>query len=209
MCPKCYFGRYKLSPVEWSDLLREHLKSYPVRWTGDGLEQLVYTFEPKSIRRGEYFLKDGQVSRHLALVVRGCLRLYVLDDGEDRSVFFFPEKYFCADSRSFLTGKPARCFIQAIEDCELLTLSFEKIHQLTTAHSDVAECSRIVTEKLLLSAENRVMLLLRSNPESRYKFMLEEFGGLVNRIPQKYLASYLGITPVSLSRIRNRLAHSA
>lgn len=188
------------------DFIRQHLRHYPVQWTEEGLEAVVSAFEGRTLQKGDLLLKDGQVCRSLALVVKGCLRLYILDEGEEKSIFFFVENYFCADSRSFLSEKPARCFIDALEDCELLTITLEKIRDLGKRYPDVERCNRMLLEKLLISAENRLMLHVLKNPEQRYQRLLDDFGGLVNRIPQKYLASYLGITPVSLSRIRARVA---
>jgi len=190
------------------EFIRQYMRSLAVPWTEDGLEELVYAFETKTLAAGDFFLKEGQVCRSIALVHKGCLRLYTIDDGEEKSLFFFPERYFCADSRSYLSGKPARCFIDALEECELLTLSGEKVRELGQKYRDVETCNRALLAKLLVSAENRVMLHVLSNPEARYKRLLEDFGSLVNRVPQKYLASFLGITPVSLSRIRARMAQA-
>lgn len=188
------------------DLVRQYLRTFPVNWSKDGLDELVHSFEQRTLDKGQFLLKDGQTCRHISFVVQGCLRFYLLDEGEERSIFFFPEGNFCSDSRSFLTQKPARCFIEALEDCQLLIISKDRIAELVKKHTDVADCYRLVVEKLLISSEGRIIVHVLSNPETRYKRLMEDFGNLVNRVPQKYLASYLGITPVSLSRIRARVA---
>lgn len=191
------------------DELKGYLRRFPVPWTEDGLDELAYSFEHEKLSKGAFFVQDGQVCRNFALVTKGCLRYYILDEGDEKSAFFFPENYFAADFRSFLSGKPARCFIDALEDSELLTVSVHKIRELGQKHRDVETCARTVVEKLLVSCENRLLLHLLSNPEARYKRLMDDFGDLVNRVPQKHLASFLGITPVSLSRIRARMLQSS
>jgi hypothetical protein len=130
----------------------------------------------------------------------------MIDDGDEKSLFFFFENHFCSDSRSFLTRQPAQCYIDALEDCALYTLSHDQVQALGKQYRDVADCHRLVLEKLLIVGENRIMMHVLTRPEERYKRLLSDFGDMIGRLPQKYLASYLGVTPVSLSRIRSRVA---
>ena len=188
--------------------LREFLRSFPVEWTEDSLNELIDSFEEEHLNKGEHFLREGQVCRKIAFVARGCLRWYLIDDDQEKSVFFFVENTLGSDSGSFIKQMPARCYIDALEDSHLLTITLDKVRALSNKHIEVARCHRMVVEALLVTTEIRLMLYLRSNPEERYKGLLENFGDLVNRVPLKHLASYLGITPVSLSRIRARVAAS-
>lgn len=169
-------------------------------------EELMRAISFREIAPGTVLLSEGEVATKLFFVIRGCLRTYFIkEDGKEITAEFFIEDQIVASFESATTGTPSRAYIEAIEysivgSIPLKTL--EVIHSKSTVMRD--GFSRFLMKRLVYYMERCASYIL-DNPEKRYLNLLEDSPELVARLPKQYIASYLGITPVSLSRIRSRL----
>jgi CRP-like cAMP-binding protein len=169
-------------------------------------------FEPhifhKKVKKRENLLKEGQICSEICFILRGGFRQYHLIDGEEKTTFFSFENDFACNYESFLTRKPSDVTIEALEDCEVLYFSNETINRLYRLYPKYEVFARLIAETVYLCAMERLKTFLLNSPEERYrKFLTQPESTLIlERVPQHYIASYLGITPVSLSRIRSRLS---
>jgi CRP-like cAMP-binding protein len=164
----------------------------------------------RKYKKKDILLKEGQVSTSIGFVTKGSFRQYYLIDGEEKTTFFFFENSFVCDYDSFLTERPCDHNIEALEDCEILYFNREIIYQLYRIYPKFETFGRLIAENVFLCTKERLSHFLLRNPESRYLRFLQSYESeiILQRVPQHYIASYLGITSVSLSRIRARLAAS-
>ncbi len=170
--------------------------------TWELLEPHIYE---KSLKKQEYFAEKGKIAKDLAYVVNGNMRHYYMRDGEEKTTYFYFENHFVAAYASCITHSPSQLTIQALTDCDLLVFPYAIMKQLYEQSHTWERFGRLLSEYLVIGLEERMTGLLMLSPEERYKNLLEgNKGKILERIPQHYIASYLGITPVSLSRIRNR-----
>lgn len=158
----------------------------------------------KSFKKGSILLKEGQLSRDSYFVVKGCIRCYYIVDGEERTTAFYSESESLTPP-SALNNKPSEYYISCLEDSVLSTGDAEPSEELFRQFPKLEKLCRILSEDL--HSKNQIAFdnFKISNPEQRYLHLLETRPDLFQRIPQYHLASYLGITPQSLSRMRNRL----
>ena len=156
----------------------------------------------KKLRRKEYFLKQGQVCRHLGLIIKGYVRLFYLVDGEEVTKDFNFENWICGSYASFSTKQPSRFNIIAMEDCELYLIGREDLYRLFDLYPNIQKMGRLQIEKMFIYKELRESSFLLDSAEERYRNLAEQYPGILQRVPLKYLAYYMGITPETISRIR-------
>jgi CRP/FNR family transcriptional regulator, anaerobic regulatory protein len=159
----------------------------------------------KKLKRKELLLREGEVCRHAYFINTGCIRYFYTIEGEQHTMQFFFENGWYTDYESFLSGSPSRQNIEALEKCELLMLSREDLNQLYVEVPKFERFGRLVAENAFLGLHKRNIMLSNFKPEERYLQLLQERPKVMERIPQHYIASYLGIKPESLSRIRKRI----
>jgi CRP-like cAMP-binding protein len=163
-------------------------------------------FIPKKIRKRQFLLQEGGVCKYLAFISKGCLRSYSVDDkGEEHIVQFAIENWWISDQKSFLTNQPATYSIDALEDSELLLIDKTSQDKLCIAVPKCEHYFRLLLERNNSSIFNRITNLISASAEDRYLKFLNDYPEIVQRVPQSQIASYLGITPQSLSRIRKEL----
>ncbi|MFK8005403.1 MAG: Crp/Fnr family transcriptional regulator [Saprospiraceae bacterium] len=150
-------------------------------------------------------LKIGEIAREVYFINKGCARLFYDKDGEEITGFFFLENMMLGGFESMLTRQPSQQGIETLEPCELVILPFLQFEDL---HEKIPRLN-IFTRKFLAErfvfAQKVVASLILDSPEERYLRLFQRQPELLNRVPQHMLATYLGITPVSLSRIRKRI----
>lgn len=157
------------------------------------------------LKKGEFLLKAGEVCNHVTFINKGLFRSYMEIDGEEVTTNFAFEGNYVTEYISFVTRQPTTEFIVAMEDGELLQVRYEDL-QATYAKAQVWErFGRLIAEYILTFVSTRNKSLLFKSPEERYLALMKERPKVMERVPQQYIASYLGIQPESLSRIRKRL----
>ena len=158
--------------------------------------------EIKSYKAGDLFLNAGKVSNTLAFITKGFFRKYYIKNGNDINFWFYSENQFLVAYQSFLERVPTNFYIEAIEDSEILTISYETVQEIYTISEEFQKLGRLICEKMYIAHHNRIENLLFNDATTRYKNLIKNHPLLIQRLPQYHLASYLGIKPQSLSRIR-------
>ncbi len=167
-------------------------------------------FTARKLRKRQFLLQEGEVCRCISYVTRGCLRIYTVDaKGEEHLIQFAVEDWWASDLQSFLTGEPGAYNIDALEDTQLLMLDRDAREQLLVAVPKMERFFRLLIEANHVATNRRIACALGATAEERYLDFVKTYPALVQRIPQKHIASYLGITPQSLSRIRKDLTRTA
>jgi CRP-like cAMP-binding protein len=170
-------------------------------------EEVVHKlFRKKILSKGEYLLEAGNVCRYVAFIETGLVRYYVMDEKEEKTNYFNKEGDFVCDYMSFLPQTASFVSIQALEDSTLYVINHT---DLQTFYRDVEHgerFGRLGIEYVFVQAINQIRSLYTEPPEVRYQKFIANYPDIGQRIPQYYIASYVGVKPQSLSRIRNRMA---
>lgn len=169
----------------------------------DKLQQLI-PYEEMTAQRREVLLPAGAVADKVFLIQNGILRESFVEDGKDVTVQFFFEGQAVASIESFWEGKPSEVSIEAVEPAVLKVFKKADIQAYLEQHPETAPMIAKFAYSRMINYYHLFLSRIKDSPEKRYQLLLEEHPEMVARIPQHYLASYLGITPVSLSRIRAR-----
>jgi len=164
-------------------------------------------FLPKKLRKKLYLLQEGDVCKYTTFVEKGILRTYTVDEkGAEHILQFSLEGWWVADLYSFLTGEPSLYNIEALEDCELLLITKPSWDILLQKVPPFERYFRILIQNNLIATQRRLMESMSENAEEKYTKLLNTFPGCIQRVPQHMIASYLGITRETLSRIRSQRA---
>ncbi len=164
-------------------------------------------FIPKKLRKKQYLLQQDDVCKYTAFVEKGVLKSYTVDDkGVEHIIQFAPEGWWIADLYSFLTGEPSTYNIDALEDSELLLISKTSQETLLQKVPKFERYFRILTQNSLIAMQRRLVGSLSQTAEEKYIKLTNNYPDIVQRVPQHMIASYLGITPETLSRIRKQIA---
>lgn len=190
------------------ELYQNIIKQFPYL-TLDKFSEITAKSELKMLEEGEIFVKTGDKNRSVAYIIQGLMRNYTISpDGQEVTVHFAAEMQAIAPYSSVFLGTPATETTQALEPSILLVLDFFEVKQMAQHDPIVLKLYADMLEKTMVNAIQRIEDFTQKNPEQRYQRVLDDQAYLIDRAPLKYLASYLGITPVSLSRIRKRLSKS-
>lgn len=169
------------------------------------IASLIQAVDKKLFLKNDLIFSEGKVSNEIFFVVKGCVRLYYNVDGLDKTAFFYTEGQFICAGESYTFGTPAKENYQAVESTELFVLSKSSIDFLLASSRKFEVIARIATENELILCQNIIASFVTKTPEERYINLLETQGKLFQRVPQQYIASYLGVTPETLSRIKTRV----
>ncbi len=169
-----------------------------------GLAELTSKFKSNKVNKGETLLTHGQICDKIYFVTKGCFRLYYISDGVEITVWFSFEDNSAIELSSFLSGAPTEYFIEAIEDSEYLSLTKSELLKLYVSYPELESIVRCFWEDVILSLLQRFTALQKDSAEDRYCNLINQ-DNYLQRVPQKYLASYIGVTPTSLSRIKRNL----
>lgn len=161
-------------------------------------------FKPKTLHKGDFFLKTGRYSDKLGFVQTGIVREFIYMDGKEVTKWVSTKGYFVVDLASFVFNQPARWNIQALTDCELFVIEIADYQKLGQLVSQWAELEKLFIAKCFTVLEDRVLQHLCLSAEERYEQLFNFNKELFNQVPLQYLASMLGMTPETFSRIRKK-----
>lgn len=194
------------SPLELAQY-RASLKKF-VEFTENEWQLFTSHLYRKSIKKKELFVSGDKICNEIGFILSGSFRFYFVRDGVEISSYFCFNNELISSYRSFLQRIPGSITIEAMEDATLICFSHASLRTLL-ADENIAfkmeHFGRTIAEYLICCYEERVFSFVTQTPEERYKQLLEQQPKFLQLIPQRYLANYLGITPVSLSRIRKRI----
>jgi CRP-like cAMP-binding protein len=160
----------------------------------------------KKIRRRQYLLQEGDVCRHYNFVLKGCVRMYLVDGkGTEHVLQFATENGWIADIGSLHLDQPSRFNIDALEPAEVLRIAKEDLIDLYVEHPAFDRYFRVLTENAFVGMQHRLLQNISTTAEERYLLFLEKYPHLFNRIPLVQIASFIGVTPEFLSKIRRNL----
>lgn len=162
-------------------------------------------FKPLKLKSGEYFLEEGQLCRYVGFIEEGLVRYYINDKGNEKTLYFNKEGEFVSNYQSFLPREASHTSIQAIEDTSLQVISYEDLQLMYSGIKEGERLGRLAIENVFVSSMRQLNSFYKDSPTERYQQFLHSYPDLAQRIPQYYIASYVGIKPQSLSRIRKRL----
>ncbi len=165
---------------------------------------LENAFSFRQIPKRFRLVSKGEVATELYFINKGLIRLYYTKGEEEITGFIFKENLFASSFDSFLRMTPSIQTLESLEECELLVISKDKLEELYHTLPNVNILTRKVAEQRFINAQQLLSSFLLESPEERYKTFELQHKDLLQRVPQNIIASFLGITPVSLSRIRRR-----
>lgn len=177
-----------------------------------GVSEVEYAnIEPlvtrKHVKKGDFLLRDGEICQHSIFVEKGLLRFYSIDIvGKEHIIQFASENWFVSDRASVYFNNPSNYFIDAIEDSKVVFLDQTFMCSASEISKGFSLYNEQILQKHIMQLQNRVRLLIGANAEERYLDFIRLYPDLMLRVPQWMIASYLGITPESLSRVRKELA---
>jgi len=176
-----------------------------IRLTDEEKQGIMEAFPIKTYLKGTFLLKEGQIAKDAYFVIAGCIREYSMEDGEEKTTNFYTEFQSAGNFDSIANNSPSKYFFICTEDCSLAIINAEKENALYKKFPHFGEVCRVEMEKMLGASQNEFSTFKNASPKERYLNLLKNRPNLIQRVPQYHLASYLGIKPETLSRIRKRI----
>jgi CRP-like cAMP-binding protein len=178
-----------------------------IQLTPEETARFTAVLKPRTLRKRQYLVQAGDIFRYECFVNKGSLRTYHVDNnGQEHIVMFAFEDWWTGDMYSFLSGQPALYHVEAMEDCELLTIEKSQLEQLYIDIPKFDRFYRILLQNAYIAMQRRLSENMSLSAEQRYLNFISRYPQFDQRLSLKQIASYLGITPESLSRIRRQLA---
>ena len=186
------------------ELILENISRY-IQLTPEETTYFTSLLKERKFRRKQYLLQEGDVSRYENFVTKGCLRTYQIDQkGQEYIVQFAVEDWWIGDMYSFLTQKPSKYNIDALEDSTVLSIEKSAMDELYTKVPKFEKFFRHLLQNAFIALQERIASNISETGEERYNQFRSKYASLEERIPQRMIASFLGLTPESLSRIRRQ-----
>ncbi|MCZ4244294.1 Crp/Fnr family transcriptional regulator [Pedobacter punctiformis] len=187
------------------DLILQNIARY-IQLNKTETDFFISLLRSKTLKKGEYLLRHGDICKVENFIIKGCLRVYTIDEnGFEHIVMFGIENWWVSDLYSFLTQMPADYLIDALEDSEILQITKENLDRLYEKVPKFERFFRIILQNAYIAQQNRINQNLSSTAEQRYLDFIKKYPQLEQRLSQKQVAAYLGITPVFLSMLRRKL----
>jgi CRP-like cAMP-binding protein len=186
------------------DLLLKTIRHY-IPLSPDDEAIVRSLFRETILEKGQYLLEVGNICKNIFFIEKGLVRYYCDVHGEEKTSYFNKEGEFVCDYTSFLPQKPSATNIQALEQCTVYAISHANIQLFYEKIRHGERFGRLALEEVFMNVIGQVSSLYNDPPEFRYKLFLSRYPDIAQRIPQYHIASYVGIKPQSLSRIRKRM----
>ncbi len=188
-------------------IFREQLRTYV---DFNEAEWIIFTqhLSFNTLKKKRNFTEPGMVCNSFGFVLKGGVRYFYIKDDEEITSYFSFENEYISSYKSFLTRQPSFVYIQAIADTELITINYKDMQSMLANPMlayKMERFGRLIAEHYLICYEDRMSSFITKTPEERYLELLNTGKDILQRMPQHYIAHFLGITPVSLSRIRKRI----
>ncbi len=187
------------------DTLVQLMSSF-IDLTNEEKQGILEAFPVKSYTKGTALLKEGQIAKDAFFVIQGCIRKYSIEDGEEKTAEFFTEFQSAVNFDSMSNNSPSKVYFTCTEDTTVAIINSEKESALYKKFPRFGEVCRVEMEKMFGASQEELTTFKNSTPKERYLNLLKERPNLVQRVPQYQLASYLGIKPETLSRIRKKIS---
>jgi CRP-like cAMP-binding protein len=166
-------------------------------------ELIINHFRPKKLRKKQYFLQEGDVSKYTGFITKGAMRQYYTDDnGDEHVINLFVENYWATDRESFLNLTPSTYYIDAWEDTELLMTTRADMLELIKKVPAIDAMIRMMDDRNAIATQKRITSIINNTAEERYEAFVKSHPQFIQRFPQHQIASYLGVTKETLSRVR-------
>ena len=190
-------------------LIRSHFSKL-IELTDEEFDYFSSLAKFRKLRKKQYLVQAGDICRYESFVIKGCLRAYSVDEkGQEHVVQFAAEEWWIADMNSFLTETAAIYNVDALEDCELLQLDKPSLEKLYIHVPKFERFFRIKVQNAFTGLQQRITASMSETAEQRYLAFIRQYPHLEQRIPQHQIASYIGITPEFLSRLRKNFLKAA
>lgn len=187
-------------------VLIQYLENY-LPFTHEEMALIRARIKHLKIKRRQKILQEGKICKHYTFVVDGCFKMFGVDDkGYEHNIQFAAENDWIMDIGSFHSGKPSQLYIEAVENSEILQIEQQDLYFLYLNIPKLDRIFKVIIENKFVELQNRVLQNFSSTAEQRYLNFLEQYPNLSSRLPNTQIASYLGITPEFLSKIRKGLS---
>ena len=190
------------------DTLFHYIETHSgTRLTEDEQALIQSKFDHKRLLKRQYFLQEGDVCKKIAFIVRGAARMYSIDEkGHEHIVRFGLENWWMGDQESHTLLTPSRYHIEMLEDCDLLVIRADQAHELRDQVRAWDLTVKAIDRQSLIASQKRIHAAISMTAEERYDDLLKSYPQFPQRFPQNMIASYLGISPETLSRMRKNIA---
>jgi len=190
--------------VNFEPLINCFRKYFPLN--SEEQEEVKRLFQRRIVKRKGLLLQEGEICRNYYFVVSGCFRMFAIDsDFKEHNLQFAVENDWIVDFQSFYTERPSKLYIEAVETSLVLQISHEDLLYLYVNYPKFDRNFRIIVEQKYIGYQNRILQNISSTGEERYVSFLNDYPHLINRLPNTQIASYIGVTPEFLSKIRKNL----
>jgi len=170
-------------------------------------QDLLKTAKSISFKKKEILFEKGSKDTQIYFLRKGLVRMYhIKDTGEEITFSLIPENNVVANFDFIATENPSKFYYETLENCSFFSIDYQVLDSIVSKNSKLESNRKFFLRKIIFEVKERLETFVLMTPEERYLKFIEDFPDLINRVPDKYIAHILGITPVSLSRIRNRIA---
>ncbi len=190
--------------MEKYDSILANIERY-VKLTEDEKQQFISILRTSRIKKRQFVIQPGYPCEYRHYILEGAFRVFYMDEnGKEHTVSIGIEDWFFTDFYSYIYKEPATYFAEALEDSIILKMRYEEVEELCSKVHSFSQFFRLVTEKAFANSRKRIISNISKTSEERYWEYVEKYPQIVNRVPQYVIASYLGISPEFLSKIRSR-----
>jgi len=177
-----------------------------IQLTPEEVEIFHSLLQFRKVKKKNFLLKEGEICDYEAYILKGCVRTFYVDkQGVETNLTFAVEDWWVADISSFSEQQPSRQNIETLEDCELLTISYEDKNTLYQKVPKFEKVFRMLLQRTAGVLQQRIYASISQTAEERYLAFLEKYPAIVQRIPQHHIARYIGVSPEFLSKVRSTM----